>query len=722
MAHSRNDNGHRHNLARHLRSVADLARNFGACFGAADLAFYAGLWHDLGKFHPDFQTYLLQCEADHSARGSGPDHKGAGVVYASGCLQPLSLLIHGHHGGLRSMRETWRFATEQKSLATVQEALAAARQVMPDLAPASPVSLPGAMEADNLAAEMGLRLLFSALVDADYLDTEAHFQPGQAEARQGPTVEMAELWRRFERNQACLSGNPTSPVGRARQDIYRSAVAAAAQPAGVFRLTAPTGGGKTRAGMAFALQHALRHELRRIIVAVPFTSITEQTAQTYRDIFGRDDQGHQIVLEHHSQALANEDQEEDLALTQVRARLAAENWDAPIVVTTTVQLFDSLFSHATGRLRKIHRLTGSVILLDEVQSLPAPLLETIGDGLRQLAAWGGSTVVLSTATQPTLEAIRPLANLDAQEIVPNAGHWFAALRRVSYDWRLDEETTWVQLAQWMLSEKQVLAVVNLKRDAMALLDALGDEDALHLSTQMCGNHRRCVIEKVRDRLVAGNPCRLVSTQVIEAGVDLDFPVVFRALAPLDSIIQAAGRCNREGSLDRGRVTVFRPEGPGTPPGVYRTATQETRVTLGRGGDPEDPDTVAAYFQRLYRILDTDARGIQELRRDLDYPEVSRRFRMIDDDTTSVVVASYGSKQERHLVSETLEKMQYGAQGRAMLRVLQPYIVSLRTARVMELQRQSLVKFIGDNLALWCGVYHPVRGVTEAGLDPDDLVI
>jgi CRISPR-associated endonuclease/helicase Cas3 len=398
--------------------------------------------------------------------------------------------------------------------------------------------------------------------------------------RKGETITEA-LWERFERNQEALP-KADKPVNRIRKEIYDHCLDAAEQPTGLFRLTVPTGGGKTRSGMAFALRHALHHKMQRVIVAVPFLTITDQTAKTYHEIFEDADDEHPVVLEHHSMADRNigDDEEEDFRPEEVWCRLAAENWDAPIIVTTTVQLFESLFAKNRTGTRKLHRLAGSVIIIDEAQTLPAHLLQPILDALKELCSHYGSTVVISTATQPAFEAIKAFKDVQAVEIVPNPERYFEQLRRVDYEWRIDQPLAWNAVADFIRAEKQALAIVNTKKDSLALLDALDDPDAFHLSTLLCGAHRRLVVDEVKRRLSSGEPCRLVATQVVEAGVDIDFPLVLRAIGPLDSIIQAAGRCNREGRLERGRVIVFQPTDGGMPRGSYRIGASETQTLLG----------------------------------------------------------------------------------------------------------------------------------------------
>jgi len=716
FAHSANPRGQRQDLVAHLQAVANLAAEFAAPLGAAEVARWLGLWHDLGKFSPAFQQYLLDSEAGLARRG-GPDHKALGASVAARHVGALAMLIQGHHGALHSPAQAQAWLAERIP-ALDPDGLALARRALAALEPAERVALPGHAESDPLAADLFLRLLYSALVDADYLDTEAHFAVESAAEKSSP-ANIAELWTALERAQSAISGRGSGPVAQARHAVYHACLAAAAQAPGIFRLTVPTGGGKTRSAMAFALRHALLHGQRRVIVAIPFISITEQTADVYRRIFAG---GPHTVLEHHSAAVRPE--EDELGLDEgAWARLAAENWDAPIVVTTTVQLFESLFANTPSRVRKLHRLANSVIILDEAQTLPAHLLEPILDALQQLAAHYHSTVVISTATQPAFEAIPAFRGLAAREIVPDAERFFAALKRVRYEWHLDPPLAWGDVAAMMRAEPQALAVVNTKRDALALLDALGDPEALHLSTLLCGAHRRRVIAEVRRRLAAGVPCRLVSTQVVEAGVDLDFPLVLRALAPLDAIIQAAGRCNREGHSEEGRVVVFEPREGGLPPGFYRTATGVTRALVGtRGADLHSPAAATAYFRQLYQTVATDRAGIENWRRQLNFPQVAREFRMIDDDTEAVVV-HFGGQEEQAEVNRLLDQLRARAGNpRRALRALQPYLVNIRRREAERLRRAGLVGEVIPGLGEWLGHYDPVRGLEGADPQAESLIV
>ncbi len=681
-AHSANCSGQRQDLVEHLHNVAKQAARFAGEFGGADLAYWIGMWHDLGKFTPEFQEYLLDCEANPNSRRRGPDHKAAGTEMAMQHLGLLALLIQAHHGGLKTPADCRSWLNKLRRDPATEEALRLARQQITDLEPAGSIAPPPHTIADPLAAEMLVRMLFSSLVDADRLDTEAHFEPERATQR-GTSTDIAELWERFDRHHRKLTNREGSVVDRARREIYEACLAAADAPPGLFRLAVPTGGGKTLSGMAFALRHAMKHGLQLVIVAVPYISITEQTTDVYHSVLeadrGGDTDSKPIVLEHHSAAhgRAEVDEAGDQHPNEVWRRLAAENWDAPIVVTTTVQLFESLFANGTSRCRKLHRLAGSVIILDEAQALPAQLLGPILHALRQLCLHYRSTLVISTATQQAFDTIPVFKDVPAKDIVPEPERYFDALKRVEYEWRTEPALSWEEVAGLMRGEPQVLAVVNTKRDATSLLDALDDPDALHLSTSLSGAHRRRVIEEVKQRLAEGKPCRLVSTQVIEAGVDLDFPMVLRALGPLDGVIQAAGRCNREGKLERGRVIVFRPIEGGLPSSAsYKIGTNTTQVLIGQallngeGLDPDDPANSREYFERMFKVINTDRENIQKLRKAFDYPEVNSRFRTIDDDTESVVITTYGSEAERREVRRLMELLrEKPAWARSILRGL-----------------------------------------------------
>lgn len=726
IAHSANPEGEPQGLVEHLRNVAALASCFAAPFGGSEIAYWAGLWHDLGKFHPAWQEFIAAPEGRR-----GPDHSSAGAVYAAARLPPLSGLIGGHHGGLpdrQDLRERLeRMAASDSSRAAIDEAARHLERLEP--ADSRAVPLPswltldrmtrgGEAEADRHRWELFLRLLFSALVDADFLDTEEHFDATRPELRLGgPPID--ELWRRFVRShQAHTVNAEPNLLNRLRAEIYGHCLAAAEAEPGLFRLTVPTGGGKTLSGMGFALRHALAHDLRRIVVAIPFTSIIEQTADTYLQVFGDG------VLEHHS-AVAPLEHEATEAVRRedVWRRLASENWDAPIVVTTTVQLFESLFSNRPGACRKLHNLAGSVIILDEVQTLPFELLAPILDALRELTENYRVSVVFCTATQPAV-TLPPYSEVfqAARPIVPEPERYFQALRRVTYEVPSDP-WPWARVADEMKTSPQSLVVVNTKKDAHALLEALDDPRALHLSTNLCGAHRRKVLSEVRERLRDDAPCRLVSTQVVEAGVDLDFPLVLRAIGPLDRIVQAAGRCNREGGLGRagGRVVVFDPsEGSSPPPGVYKSGIDTARRVLAQGGDLHDPATYETYFRSLSQGVNLDRKEIQPERAGWNFATVAERFRLIDDDSLPVLVP-YPSRNE--MDARLAATTSGGANPRALFRTLQPYLVTVRRRVATRYAAQGLLEEVLPGLWHWLGDYEPVAGLVErTELTPEELVV
>ena len=713
-AHSKNDQGKRHSLSVHLKAVAQTARTFAKALGpeAAELAYLLGYFHDLGKATKSFQDYLKAREEGKPAAKTPHAIWGALLFcrWIERCDLPelfpkLSLPILGHHVGLK---DPGIAATDYRSAwndPALQEVAYFLQQENLKLYPPRPPALKGT------DLELFLRLLFSALVDADHLDTEAHFDPESAKLRSArPSLET--LWKSFETNQTALLAQASdTPVNRIRREIYHAALKAADLPRGFFRLTVPTGGGKTRTGLAFALKHALKHGLRRVVVAIPYTSIIDQTASIYREILGAE-----AVLEHHSALKVPDDEDQDP--TKVKLRLASENWDHPLIVTTTVQLFESLFANNPSRARKLHNLARSVILIDEVQTLPPELLHPTLDALRQLTEHYQATVIFSTATQPAFELaerVPEFANVKIREIVPDFPRHFSALKRVRYEYR-KTPMTWREVADEIRTKSQVMVVLNTRQDALSLLNAFGDDPAaLHLSTLLCGAHRREVLNEVKTRLREGSPVRLISTQVVEAGVDLDFPEVWRAVGPLDRIVQAAGRCNREGLLPgQGRVVIFNPAEGKTPSGAYRSGLGEAQVLLERfGADAlHTPEIFEEYFARLFNVVDLDKKGIQELRANLNYPEVAARYRLIEDDTVPVVVP-YEDGPRR--LAEFLARPSRGAWQR-----LQPYVVNLYRHNVRK-KSHCLVQ-VGENLYRWTCKYDRIRGLSEVFADPADLVV
>ncbi len=741
-------NPHWHLLTDHILGVTALAEQFAEAFDttrtAAAWARYLGLLHDLGKFTDTFQTYLWECHQADVLRkappkpGSAP-HKQMGALAAFEDLKDraemFALPLYGHHGGMLMPSETRNKTWEKTDPIEVARLRVRAAGTDPKLAAAAPDLAPLAASPLAQDPEMFLRMLFSCLTDADSLDTEKHMNPVDAGKRQADAITLPELRDTLRQRQPQdFAQAAPSTVNQVRQEVYEACLKAAQKPPGVYNLTVPTGGGKTRSGLAFALEHAAAHGLQRVVYAIPYTSIVDQTAQVFRDLFGSDPG---TILEHHSaiepKALHAEGADADGGGedAELWRRLATQNWDAPLIVTTTVQLFESLFSNRPGACRKLHRLAHSVLVLDEVQTLPAHLLTALVDGLKTLTERYGVTVVLCTATQPALEGtISRFFNGFSQvhPIIPPADRdrHFALLRRVRYR-VVTEEWDWSRIAHEMETNEVCLCILNTRRQAQQLMDVLDPdryrEDVFHLSTLMCGHHRRAVLNTIRERLRVGLPTLLVSTSLIECGVDLDFPRVLRAIGPLDRIIQAAGRCNREGRRprDSSEVVVFTPEEGGAPSGLYRTALETTvqiyknKLAQGQEIDFDDPALVTAYFKRLYSDLQggvdkaKDGHSVQERRLAFDYREVAKDVRLVDDDTVSVLVTGYDSDTlQDTALSIRDEARAIGGMTRRLWQKAQPLCVSL--PRIGAEDGKFGLEPIPGGLYIWDGEYNPKTGI------------
>ncbi|MGH3800012.1 MAG: CRISPR-associated helicase Cas3' [Pseudonocardiaceae bacterium] len=714
-----------------MRSTSALARRFAEPFGAGDLAAAAGLLHDAGKASCVWQEKLLVAELTKSAVGC--DHKTLGARLLIGPGRKTAMTILGHHGGLTDVDHL--LAARDEPVAEEVETLARFLGQVPEAWDVidGPVLVPEAWRRERLLLELGVRMVFSALVDADHLDTAAHFQGRDAPVI-APAADMAVLVRRFEeRRSAMLAERRWSPIDEVRGSLYDAAVRGAAGPGGVYRLPAPTGSGKTITSAGFALHHAARHRKARVIVAAPFLTITEQNAEVYRRLLGE-----QTVLEHHSQA------EFDEAGAGDRLRLAAENWDAPFVVTTTVQLFDSLFGRKPARSRKLHRLTNAVLVLDEVQSLPVSLLVPILDALKLLAEHFGTTVLLTSATQPAFDSLSVWSALSVTDLVDQPVELFQRLRRARYEWWIEPKPDLAEVADKVAEQRQALVVVNTvdhARRMFRLLEERADVTVRHLSTRMCPAHRRAVLEEVRALLADDEPVLLVSTQLIEAGVDVDFPVVFRALAPAESLQQAAGRANREGHRDElGRVIVF--DASDTPvPKFYRTAVGSTRLFFGPEPGQTDPDNVVSldhYYQHLYHSIEVEqgerSRTIQERRGKLDFLGVAEgplrdaavssqrdstlAFRMIDDDTVPVAVTGYRDTARVEALLGELRTLE--GPRRETFRALRPYVVTIPRRIVTNPAFTAMCRPVVGELWEWCGDYHPHLGIDDSAVGEENV--
>lgn len=667
-------------LLQHLTGVSTRASDMGAWFCASNWAGTAGLWHDLGKYSVAFQNYLRDGSSPGSHIGDRPgriDHSTAGAQHAVKTLGVLGHLlaypIAGHHSGLLDGRGAGACleARLTKSVEPWEDRAA------DDLLAPFDLRLPDFVGRDAFSIAFFVRMVFSCLVDADSIDTEAFMNPGRSSARPSWSADL------LARMEAALTahigdlGSTTAHVDIERNRVRESCLAAAEATPGLFSLTVPTGGGKTLSSLAFALRHARLHELRRVVYVIPFTSIIEQTAQVFRlAMRSLREQCPDPVVEHHSNL--------DVGSETRASRLAAENWDAPLVVTTSVQFYESMFAARTSRCRKLHNLANSVVVLDEVQTLPVDYLEPCLRAVRELATNYGATVVLCTATQPALQHRDgfPIGLDGVREIVPDRAALYSRLKRVAVE-DLGSVDDWA-ISRRIQRAEQVLCIVNTRRHAGLLFDAIGSDRAgnFHLSATMCPEHRTQVLRDIRSRLEAGQTCRVISTQLVEAGVDLDFPVVYRSLAGIDSIAQAAGRCNRNGRSKRGQTFVFRSEHTDAERFVAETANCASQV-LPIYDDVLSLEAVEHYFRLYYWEQSTrwDARSILgEFHLDQDpglpflfgFSTVADRFRLIEDRGMPVIVP-WGRKGRT--LCACLRDSRY-TPDRQLLRRLQRYTVQV----------------------------------------------
>ncbi len=736
-------------LRDHLTAVANRAAEFGAVFRSAQAARAMGALHDAGKTAAPYQAYIR-------GNGPSPDHSTAGAVLACrtyGALpgKLLAFGIAGHHGGLANGSRAGGEGTPLKE----RLRKGAAPSLPPDLdvAPAADAVL-AEVEAhrnDAFAAAFYARMLFSCLVDADFLETERYYAELKEEAPdRGCPLDIKTLRERLTAHLATMAAGlepPLSAVNALRARVLETVLSRAAWAPGLFSLTVPTGGGKTLASLAFALNHALSHPqtLRRVIYVIPFTSIVEQTAGVFRAALGSDD----AVLEHHSAydpgaektGSVRDDEGPDGGR---KLRLAAENWDRPVVVTTAVQFFESLFANRRSRCRKLHNIAGSVIVLDEAQTLPLKFLRPCLEALRELARNYGCSVVLCTATQPAVRTEDGFkkGGLDGvRELAPEPEALYRSLKRATVT-RCPEPLDLETLAGRLAAEPQVLCIVNNRRHARDLHHALGAQaGARLLTTALCAAHRRRVLADIRATLLAGRPVRLVATSLIEAGVDVSFPAVWRAAAGLDSLAQAAGRCNRHGELgpEGGRVFLFDPletEDHKPPPELEQFAAVARDALRKHGDDPLSLEAVRFYFKRLYwqrsggdwehGTCDLDGARVGERKgilaavlesgRELDFPfaDIADAFHLIDDTQVPVIVP-YDTDDDD--LKKQLKALEHVRLPGGIARKLQPYLVQIpRQARKALLaagsahairDREFGQQFVVlDNHDL----YHPITGL------------
>lgn len=665
------EDGRVQTLQEHLEGVAVLAERFSDAFGDGEMGKLVGCYHDIGKYSKEFQNYI------RAGGGKKVDHSSAGMRELMATrkkeLIAAAFCVAGHHGGLPDGGTKVDASDSGTLMGRCKKKLfdySAYREEWSSPTVTTISTVQRETQTSKFSFMFYTRMLFSCLVDADFLDTEK-FMRGDIE--RGTFAPLDTLKAKLDSYIEHNFLNPTSEINQRRTKILKECIAAGDERDEALQsLTVPTGGGKTLSSLAFALHHAVKRGKRRIIYVIPYTSIIEQTAAIFRGILGEEN-----VVEHHIQA-----EYDDTDETMSRKRLATENWDAPIIVTTNVQFFESLFSNRTSRCRKLHNIVGSVVIFDEAQMIPVEFLRPCMKAVNELTEKYHCTALLCTATQPSLDNI---LERKIREICSDISGDYDFFRRVHIS-LLREKVSQEELAERLMREHQVLCILNTKREARDLFEKLSGEGNWHLSTNLYPEHRKRQLDKIREALQNGEPCRVVATSLIEAGVDVDFPCVYRQKAGLDSVIQAAGRCNREGKRPQMDSAVYVFE--------FEEAIKNTSIAQNRSiaeiiyqddkyvADLGAPDAIQRYFSLLHDVKESgnvsglDAHGILSCVEDENFPfaEIAKRFVLIEDSTRPVLIPK---KEE---ASEIADALRRGQASRALLRQAGKYCVNVRSGK------------------------------------------
>ena len=679
------DDGRTQTVKGHLTGTANLASEFADAFGAAGQAELAGLAHDIGKYTAAFQLRLQGGhKVDHATYGAYECFMRRQLAAAFAAM--------GHHGHLTDGGGKGDTSDAGTFFGRIKRAKSGALD--PDPVWRQEISLPEAVipawANDRLEGMFFTRMLFSCLVDADYLDTEAFMDGHTRRMYDGPDIDA--LWSRLG---GYISGwfPPKGELNAQRCAILERCISEGkTKRPGIFTLTVPTGGGKTVASLAFALAHARAHGLRRVIYVIPYTSIIEQTAETFRNILGDES-----VLEHHSNVQYDIAADGEANGDDLRMLRATENWDAPVVVTTAVQFFESLFACKPSQCRKLHSIAGSVVVFDEAQMLPLPYLRPCVWAISQLVRHYNVSAVLCTATQPALNPLLDefLPGTEPVELCPEQIFSSSVFRRVTF--RRAGRLSWDELAQKMNEQRQVLCIVNARKSAQTIFSKLSGEGCFHLSTLMCPAHRQAQLAEIRRRLSSGLPCRVVSTSLVEAGVDIDFPAVYREEAGLDSVLQAAGRCNREGKRAAAEsvVTVF--QGEDRPPKLFDTQIEVGRMVIERQADLTSRRAVHDYFHELLEVKGQAAQDQKDIlgmmaKQLFPFQGVAERFHIIDNATRTVYIPVGEG-------AALVDNLRHGDHSRSLFRKLGRYGVSVYENHFQSLDRAGALELLEDGSAV-----------------------
>lgn len=691
IAHT-NEKKKEQSIKEHLENTAQLCGKFADSFGAYKEGYCCGLLHDIGKYSAKFQNKIRGAEerVDHSTAGARVCWEKKGMYML------LSYCIAGHHAGLPDTGEPGGSNGSRTMLKRMEKKVEDYQAYTSEIeipVLKTPPFFPVKSENPDFFQSMFIRMLYSCLVDADYLDTEAFMKEGKIDRNPGESIEI--LYEKLEHFiSGWLANKDVDTINGRRTEILKSCLEKGESDRGLFRLTVPTGGGKTVASLAFALKHAKKNNMDRIIYVIPYTSIIEQNAQVFRDILGKEN-----VLENHcnveyepdkkSDDAAIEEMDEELKSMQ----LAAENWDKPVVVTTNVQFFESLFANKSTKCRKLHNIANSVIIFDEAQMLPNDYLKPCIAAIEQLLRYYRCSIVLCTATQPALKKVMS-QDIKAVELCPRMEEQFRFFKRASIMnlGKISSE----DLVHRLKQENQALCIVNTRIRAQKIYQEIKGESIYHLSTTMYPIHRKRVLSRIREQLESKKKCVVISTSLVEAGVDLDFQTAYRQLAGVDSMIQAAGRCNREGRRKIGECTanIFRLDEMEYAPG-QRLQIDVTKSLLEDKRNLEDLDTIEKYFEVLYHFLgeSLDKKSIMERfkRRIFPFATVSKEFKLIEENSKTILI----TKEPE--AAKIYEELKIKGFTKKLAREMGQYCVQVRENDYQKMSAAGMLKPISEEM-------------------------
>jgi len=697
-------------LKDHLLNTSIIAKSFYTKSVFSKFSELCALLHDVGKYSTAFQNRLKGCEkpVDHSTAGAqlinqlGSENDNKHFI-----AKLMAFCIAGHHSGLPNYGSPSdhcsastlyaRLKRPIEDYSAFKNDLSVSNLDIPESIPIKPTRKQG-----QFSVSFFVRMIYSSLVDADYLETERFLQGKMNRGMYPPICTLNDRMI----NYLTKFANPESAINIKRTEMLNEVLDQAESEQGLFSLTIPTGGGKTLTSLAFALTHAKKHNLKRIIYCIPFTSIIDQNAEVFRECLGVD-----VILEHHSnfdwQAFTKSQSVETFddstnALIE-KLKLASENWDIPIIVTTNVQFFESLFSNRSSKCRKLHSLMNSVIIFDEAQMLPISYLEPCMLGIAELIENYNSSIIFSTATQPPLSKFLP-EFLHQKELISSPDRVYNYFKRVRIENLSSQNDN--QIIQLIKNNKQALCIVNTRKHARGLFDQIKtSKGSYHLSTLMCPAHRRAVIEEIRSRLDKDKHCHVISTQIMEAGIDVDFPIGFRALAGLDSIVQAAGRVNRENKQDIGILYVFKPDTEFIKriPAYIKQTASIAEIIMDQFDDPISNEALSAYYNLLYDLQDPNNFDKKEIMScfekgildepAFDFKTASEKFKMIEADTVPVIIP--WNEQAGKLIN----KLKFSDYPSTFLRSLQPYTVNIYSNEFNVLNNLSNIEILHDRFAV-----------------------